>query len=223
MNHTRAPNPDDNLVRNVRNNMRTLAVNLTSRPRQIISQVLGDADESVSARKAESFPFPLPSNASDLVIPEELKISYRGKRFLLFDISDVNVGRVLICSTDRQKNIDAFILFQLKSKECYNIAWNIPITNLDLNISSSMSDFESASINSLKEYFSNCLSSHLLKDEIAIIDNKINTLEMNLSVTPSDRANSEYKRLRTFVVRFNELDPLRYIFDILEEIGKEVN
>ncbi|KII60763.1 hypothetical protein RF11_04001 [Thelohanellus kitauei] len=105
MNHTRPPNPDDNLVRNVRSNMRTLAVNSTSRPRQIISQVLGDADESVSARKAESFPFPLPSNASDLVIPEELKISYRVERFLLFDIFDVKVGRVLICSTDRQKTL----------------------------------------------------------------------------------------------------------------------
>ncbi|KII64465.1 hypothetical protein RF11_03872 [Thelohanellus kitauei] len=195
MNHTHPPNPDDNLVRNVRNNMRTLAVNSTSRPRQIISQVLGDADESVSARKSESFPFPLPSYASDLVIPEELKIYYRGERLILFDIFDVIVGRVLICRTDRQKTslehsrsvyfdgtfktvpsiffqlftihaeynnailLSAFIFFQRKTRECYNMVWNILTTNLDLNFSSSMSDFESASINSFKEHFPNCRSS----------------------------------------------------------------
>ncbi|KII72935.1 hypothetical protein RF11_12303 [Thelohanellus kitauei] len=49
---------------------------------------------------------------------------------------------------------------------------------------------------------------HLLKDELAIIDNKLNTLEMNPAVTPSERANFLNERLHTLVARFNELDPI---------------
>ncbi|KII64608.1 hypothetical protein RF11_05037 [Thelohanellus kitauei] len=57
------------------------------------------------AKKSRVILFSLPSNASDLVIHEELKISYRGERFLLFDIFDLNVVRILIYSTDRQKTL----------------------------------------------------------------------------------------------------------------------
>ncbi|KII65824.1 hypothetical protein RF11_04095 [Thelohanellus kitauei] len=55
---------------------------------------------------------------------------------------------------------------------------------------------------------------HLLKDEMTIVDNKINTLEMNPAVTPSERANFSNERLRTLVARFNELDPIEYLRNI---------
>ena len=108
------------LLEKSRSEIRKNSLLSATRPRQVISESFRKLVPEVSSlipeypslrrgvqriRQCSSFPYDIPSNAQELIIPEEYKVTFRNERFLLSDTNDDNCGRIIIYCTDQSKSI----------------------------------------------------------------------------------------------------------------------
>ncbi|CAF1510134.1 unnamed protein product [Adineta ricciae] len=112
--HVHAPNLEENISLEFKSNITDRATASHDPPRRIIHQALlkinktnGAAVPSYTSsqrtierkQKRQDLPLPTPISFSDICIPDELRITNNGDRFLLYDNGDAN-HRVIILSSD---------------------------------------------------------------------------------------------------------------------------
>ncbi|KAF0987885.1 hypothetical protein HZS_6227 [Henneguya salminicola] len=110
-------------------------------------------------------PYPFPRSASDLIIPNEFKNTFRGEPFAVADILSESGERTIIFASRRNLNylsqIHAtnftptipcvYALMQRKIKVAYDTVWDRFLRMINLNCNPAMCDFELASINSFNQ------------------------------------------------------------------------
>ena len=114
-NHNHAPNPDQTISNEFKSKISKNAAISHYPPRRIIHEVLlsinkndGTAVPNYSSaqrtierkRKRNDLPLPTPKSFRDICIPDELKITNAGERFLLYDNGDVDHRMIILSSDD---------------------------------------------------------------------------------------------------------------------------
>jgi hypothetical protein len=112
--HVHAPNPEETISMEFRSNITSGATTSHDPPRRIIHQALlnvnkndGSAVPNYSSsqrtferkRKKQDLPLPRSTSFNDIFIPDELKVTNGGDRFLLYDNEDSD-HRMIILSSD---------------------------------------------------------------------------------------------------------------------------
>ncbi|KAF0989318.1 hypothetical protein HZS_7078 [Henneguya salminicola] len=102
-----APNPEDLSKRRIISEIRIRARTTTKSPRRLLADCLSRSITSVSPLfpSYNSLQRNSSVRCSPLIIPEQYKISFRNKNFLLYDGVEIEGERFILFATTRQLNI----------------------------------------------------------------------------------------------------------------------
>lgn len=113
--HVHAPNPEEIIAMEFKSNISSGATSSHDPPRRIIHQAFlninkkdGSAVPNYSSaqrtierkRKKEDLPLPRPASFNDILIPDELKVTNGGDRFVLYDNEDPDHRMIILSSDD---------------------------------------------------------------------------------------------------------------------------
>ncbi|CAF0775449.1 unnamed protein product [Adineta steineri] len=113
--HNHAPNPEQTIANEFKSKISNSATISHDPPRRIIHEVLLSIDKNDGTavptysssqrtierkRKKNDLPLPSPKSLSEIQIPDELKLTNGGQRFLLYDNGDVDHRMVILSSDD---------------------------------------------------------------------------------------------------------------------------
>ncbi len=113
--HLHAPNPEETISIEFKSDITSSATTSHDPPRRIIHQALLNVDKINGAavpnysssqrtierkRKKKDIPLPRPTSFNEILIPDELKVTNGGERFLLYDNEDPDHRMIILSSDD---------------------------------------------------------------------------------------------------------------------------